>query len=149
MGKTEGRRRRGWQRMRWLDGHEFEQALEDSEGKGSLVCCSPWGRKESDMTEQLSWLREACRAAVHGVTRTWTWLSDWTITIFWKSVCLEYGTFTSLKTITLHTALSGVALASWESDPPPPVSSDLVWCKRQGWSGHLRATSLFLCLVSD
>ena len=36
-----------------LDGHEFEQALGDSEGQGSLACCSPWGRKESDMTEQL------------------------------------------------------------------------------------------------
>ena len=35
----------------WLNGHEFEQALEDGEGQGSLVCYSPWGRKESDMTE--------------------------------------------------------------------------------------------------
>ena len=33
-----------------LDGHEFEQTLGDSEGQGSLACCSPWGRKESDMT---------------------------------------------------------------------------------------------------
>ena len=31
----------------WLNGHEFEQTLGDSEGQGSLVCCSPWGRKES------------------------------------------------------------------------------------------------------
>ena len=34
--------------------HEFEQALRDSEGQGSLVCCSPWDCKESDMTEQLN-----------------------------------------------------------------------------------------------
>ena len=34
-----------------LDGHEFEQAPGDGDGLGSLVCCSPWGRKESDMTE--------------------------------------------------------------------------------------------------
>ena len=33
-----------------LDGHEFKQILGDSEGQGSLVCCSPWGCKESDMT---------------------------------------------------------------------------------------------------
>ena len=33
-----------------LSGHEFEQALGDSEGQGSLVCCSPWGLKESDTT---------------------------------------------------------------------------------------------------
>ena len=33
-----------------LNGHEFEQTPEDSEGQGSLACCSPWGRKELDMT---------------------------------------------------------------------------------------------------
>ena len=33
-----------------LNGHEFEQTLGDGEGQGSLVCCSPWGRKESDTT---------------------------------------------------------------------------------------------------
>ena len=39
----------------WLKGHEFEQNQGDSEGHGSLVCCSPWGRKESDTnTEWLS-----------------------------------------------------------------------------------------------
>ena len=37
-----------------LNGHEFEQAPGDSEGQGSLACCSPRGREESDMTEQLS-----------------------------------------------------------------------------------------------
>ena len=56
-GKIEGRRRRGGQRIRWLDGitdsmeHEFEQTLGDGEGQGSLACCSPWGHKESDMAE--------------------------------------------------------------------------------------------------
>ena len=34
--------------------HEFEQAPGDREGQGSLVCCSPWGRKEPDLTEQLN-----------------------------------------------------------------------------------------------
>ena len=37
-----------------LNGHEFEQALRDGEGQGSLACCSPWGCKESDMTVQLN-----------------------------------------------------------------------------------------------
>ena len=37
-----------------LKGHEFEQILGDGEGQGSLVCCSPWGHKESDTTEQLN-----------------------------------------------------------------------------------------------
>ena len=42
----------GWHHQ--LDGHEFEQTLGDSEGQGSLVCYSPWGRKESDTTEWLN-----------------------------------------------------------------------------------------------
>ena len=41
----------GWHHR--LDGHEFEQTQGDSEGQGSLACCSPWGHKESDVTLQL------------------------------------------------------------------------------------------------
>ena len=37
-----------------FNGHEFEQAPGDGEGQGGLACCSPWGRKETDMTEQLN-----------------------------------------------------------------------------------------------
>ena len=37
-----------------LDGREFEQALGIGDGQGSLVCCSPWGGKELDTTEQLN-----------------------------------------------------------------------------------------------
>ena len=40
----------GWQDR--LEGHEFEHTQGDGEGQGSLICCSPWGRIESDMTEQ-------------------------------------------------------------------------------------------------
>ena len=40
--------------VRWLDGHEFDQAPGVGDGQGSLVCCSTRGRKESDMTEQLN-----------------------------------------------------------------------------------------------
>ena len=43
----------GWHHQ--LDGHEFKQALGVGDGQGSLVCCSPWGRKESDTTEGLNW----------------------------------------------------------------------------------------------
>ena len=59
LGKIKGKKRREVQRMKWLDGittqwtQEFEQTPEDGEGQGSLVCCSPWGPKESDIaTEQ-------------------------------------------------------------------------------------------------
>ena len=60
LGKTEGRRRREWQdeMVGWhqrLDGHEFEQVLGVGDGQENLVCCSPWGLKELDMTEQLNW----------------------------------------------------------------------------------------------
>ena len=41
LGNIEGRRRRGRQRMHWLNRHEFEKSLGDGEGQGSLVCCSP------------------------------------------------------------------------------------------------------------
>ena len=39
----------GWHHR--LDEHEFEGTLGDSEGQGSLASCSPWGRKESDVSE--------------------------------------------------------------------------------------------------
>ena len=60
LGKIEGRKRRGRtedemvEQHHQLNGHEFEQALGVGDGQGGLVCCSPWGRKESDMTEQLN-----------------------------------------------------------------------------------------------
>ena len=73
----------------WLNGHEFEQTAWDSEGLGSLVCCSPWDCKELDMT-------------------------DWTITVFNKysdSVCRRAGIsgqkYLNLETLCLHSRISG------------------------------------------
>ena len=43
----------GWHH--WLDRHEFEQPSGVGDGQGSLVCCSPWGCKDLDMTERLNW----------------------------------------------------------------------------------------------
>ena len=61
LGKIEGKRRRGRQRMRWVDGiidsmdkEVFEETPGDSEGQGSLACYSPWVCKELDMTERLN-----------------------------------------------------------------------------------------------
>ena len=43
----------GWRHL--LNGHEFEEAAGGGDGQGSLACCSPWGRKESDGTDRLNW----------------------------------------------------------------------------------------------
>ena len=43
----------GWHHQ--LNGHEFESTPGVGNGQGGLACCSPWGRKESELTEQLNW----------------------------------------------------------------------------------------------
>ena len=59
LGGTGGRRRRGQQRMRWLDGitDSMDMSLSETPGvgdeQGGLACCDSWGRKESDTTERM------------------------------------------------------------------------------------------------
>ena len=59
LGKIEGTRRRGWQRMRWLDGitngHGFGWTPGVGDGQGGLACCDSWDCKESDTTEPMNW----------------------------------------------------------------------------------------------
>ena len=60
----------GWHHR--LEGHEFEQALGVGDGQGNLVCCSPWGRKESDTTE-LNWVLRCMCAPRLLYPLTWRW----------------------------------------------------------------------------
>ena len=59
LGKTEGKRRRGWQRMRWLDSitdvmNMNLSKLQETGGQEGLACYGPWGHEESDATERLN-----------------------------------------------------------------------------------------------
>ena len=79
LGGIGGRKRRGQQRMRWLDcitshgldGHEFEWTPGVGYGQGGLVCCYSCGRKELDRTEQLNWT-ELIRLKINIILFCWT-----------------------------------------------------------------------------
>ena len=75
-GKIEGRRRRGWQRMRWLDVISNSMKMSLSELQELVMDSEGW------------------RAAFHGITKSWTWLTDWTTMILPKkasvSLCISF-----------------------------------------------------------
>ena len=119
----------GWHHR--LNGHEFEQTLGVGDGQGGLACCSPWGHRELDMTEQLNregngtplqysclenpMDRGAWKAAVHGVTEGWTQLSDFTFTFHFQALEKEMATHSSVL--------------AWRI----PGTGEPVWLPSMGW----------------
>ena len=103
----------GWHR--WLDGHEFEQVPGVGDGQGSLQCCSPWGRKESDMTERLNWTE----------LKVWTPSTTWVALLIWCTLSLKFPQF----------CYSGSHLFGEDLQcspyllqvPSPPFSGSLTW----------------------
>ena len=86
-----------------LSGHEFEQTLRDSEGQGSLACCSPWGCKELDMTywlnnNKIPVLRTPLWGSLSGSTKApipkYNHTVDWTL---WYEFCRMHSLSKSIR----------------------------------------------------
>ena len=72
LGKIEVRRRRGRQRLRWLDGITDSMdmvlgGLQEFDGQGGLACFGSRGRKESDMTEQMNWIHATTQVKLENI----------------------------------------------------------------------------------
>ena len=107
LGKTESRRRSKRQdemagEHHRLNRHELEKTLGDGERQGNLVCCSPWGCKELDMTERLNYSNNALKT--------------------WLSLCLDFSSSSSfLAPLSLHSCCGSHVFLSrgpWTNEFP-------------------------------
>ena len=87
-----------------LDGHEFEWTLGVGDGQGGLVCCSPWGCRESDVTEWLNWAELKMSPPLGSLT--YSLHSSLSVLIHWTSLIYTEGThFKSLQLFASYAAL--------------------------------------------
>ena len=96
----------GWRH--WLYGHEFEQAPGVGDGQGSLVCCSPWGRKESGTTEWLNWTDSSFGISCFTSWHFTFYNSGATYVSLWFVVCFSVNLYSS--------AISGALLICMRKD---------------------------------
>ena len=129
----------GW--YHWLYGHEFEQALGVGDGQGSLAWSSPWGHKQSDMTEQLNWtdMYMYSDSFCFRVETNTTLRSNYTpIEINFKKLCLYYETSIKIRRIGFRQLLHLWTLAG---------VGRVVHLER-AWKPYSLSPNLALCITS-
>ena len=132
--KIEGRRRRGPQRLRWLDGitdsMDMNLSKLDSEGQGSLVCCNLWGRKEWDTAQCLNNNNSSNQMTGHARPhwRRFGYIhSEFSYIPYWPYVIVN----------TIEGTFRGYPVAEWHS---------LGQMGKQVLRSHLYLTTMYMCV---
>ena len=134
----------GWHH--WLNGHEFGQTLGDSEGHGSLACCSPWGHKELGMTGQMNNKQQQ-----HIFSKKKTWETHFlfhVIYLFFKKTNAFYTHKLMWYNCVLHAIMmefinSALSQCSAKQYGPARASGLGLWCMQ---SGSILSAHLTLCM---